>query len=577
MSQITRCPSCTTTFKVVPDQLRISEGWVRCGQCKTVFDASAHLITLASSAAVSASTQQVVSNAPSADSKPLSAQSAPLVHDSVPSRAVSSAVSAAAILEPGEPQKVLVQSNDINSEVVIPSFLMSPEVVNQKPDVRSAPAAASMPSAQAPATSSRHKPIGPFSWTKPALAPDANLSISTTKASLEGQALESVSEPASRSVPETASDSGSNTGIEQGKDFGVVSSTSVASPLSNRKATPFFGIPAKKTSHDQQPILTSPPASDVPFPTLHAGEEEGSKSALNTSTAHSPLVESSVDITPAPNPDSGFALDSDRLQASSIRKNRRHPAPNPSAAEMVQADSAITVSGGTAQAPEKHTDISALQEALPPLVFPENMPEIKIHSGMSLPYLARGEQALREPMGGHDAQSSEEVSFVIAARRREFWRKPWVTGALLFAFLMLVLLLCLQVGIRYRNELAAQAPQARALLLQICPFLHCELAPVRHIDDLVIDSSAFNKARGEGYLLGLTIKNRSAISVAMPAVELTLTDNQDQPVVRRVLYAHDMGAPIEIAASGEWNATLPVAVSAPSTRIAGYRLAIFYP
>lgn len=30
-------------FKVVPDQLRISDGWVRCGQCDEVFDANAHL------------------------------------------------------------------------------------------------------------------------------------------------------------------------------------------------------------------------------------------------------------------------------------------------------------------------------------------------------------------------------------------------------------------------------------------------------------------------------------------------------------------------------------------------------
>jgi predicted Zn finger-like uncharacterized protein len=43
MSLITRCPACGTMFKVVPDQLRISEGWVRCGHCAEVFDASAHL------------------------------------------------------------------------------------------------------------------------------------------------------------------------------------------------------------------------------------------------------------------------------------------------------------------------------------------------------------------------------------------------------------------------------------------------------------------------------------------------------------------------------------------------------
>ena len=43
MSLITRCPACQTMFRVVPDQLRISEGWVRCGQCDEVFDASQNL------------------------------------------------------------------------------------------------------------------------------------------------------------------------------------------------------------------------------------------------------------------------------------------------------------------------------------------------------------------------------------------------------------------------------------------------------------------------------------------------------------------------------------------------------
>ncbi|MDT8989773.1 zinc-ribbon and DUF3426 domain-containing protein [Curvibacter sp. APW13] len=42
-SLVTRCPACTTLFKVVPDQLRISEGWVRCGQCDEVFDANANM------------------------------------------------------------------------------------------------------------------------------------------------------------------------------------------------------------------------------------------------------------------------------------------------------------------------------------------------------------------------------------------------------------------------------------------------------------------------------------------------------------------------------------------------------
>ena len=43
MSLATRCPACGTTFKVVRDQLRISDGWVRCGRCSHVFDGGEHL------------------------------------------------------------------------------------------------------------------------------------------------------------------------------------------------------------------------------------------------------------------------------------------------------------------------------------------------------------------------------------------------------------------------------------------------------------------------------------------------------------------------------------------------------
>ncbi|MDR1969253.1 MAG: hypothetical protein LBQ32_11285, partial [Burkholderiaceae bacterium] len=44
MSLVTRCPVCFTQFKVVPDQIRIAAGWVRCGQCDEVFDASVHML-----------------------------------------------------------------------------------------------------------------------------------------------------------------------------------------------------------------------------------------------------------------------------------------------------------------------------------------------------------------------------------------------------------------------------------------------------------------------------------------------------------------------------------------------------
>ncbi len=46
MSLATRCTACSTVFRVVQDQLKVSEGWVRCGRCNEVFNALEGLFDL---------------------------------------------------------------------------------------------------------------------------------------------------------------------------------------------------------------------------------------------------------------------------------------------------------------------------------------------------------------------------------------------------------------------------------------------------------------------------------------------------------------------------------------------------
>ena len=46
MSLATRCPACGTVFRVVRDQLKVSDGWVRCGRCSEVFNAAQRLFEL---------------------------------------------------------------------------------------------------------------------------------------------------------------------------------------------------------------------------------------------------------------------------------------------------------------------------------------------------------------------------------------------------------------------------------------------------------------------------------------------------------------------------------------------------
>lgn len=51
MSLATRCPACGTTFRVVQDQLKVSQGWVRCGRCAEVFNALETLFDIGDAAA----------------------------------------------------------------------------------------------------------------------------------------------------------------------------------------------------------------------------------------------------------------------------------------------------------------------------------------------------------------------------------------------------------------------------------------------------------------------------------------------------------------------------------------------
>lgn len=55
-------------FKVVADQLKVSDGWVRCGHCDGVFDASAHF-QVSAAAESPAVLEAVVHNAPSSESE----------------------------------------------------------------------------------------------------------------------------------------------------------------------------------------------------------------------------------------------------------------------------------------------------------------------------------------------------------------------------------------------------------------------------------------------------------------------------------------------------------------------------
>ena len=161
-------------------------------------------------------------------------------------------------------------------------------------------------------------------------------------------------------------------------------------------------------------------------------------------------------------------------------------------------------------------------------------------------------------------------------------RSRWLWG---LAAVLALAAIAVQATYRFRAEIAASAPQARETLRVLCQILRCDLSLPRRPDLMSIDSSELQAdARREGLIvLNAVIRNRARFPQDYPALELTLTDEGDRPVLRRVLAPRDYlerGRSEEllregIAAGAE--APLRVFLDTSRTRATGYRLYLFYP
>lgn len=176
-------------------------------------------------------------------------------------------------------------------------------------------------------------------------------------------------------------------------------------------------------------------------------------------------------------------------------------------------------------------------------------------------------------------EEMHDVSFVRNAHRKAFWRRPFVRLGLALFSLLLAAALLLQLAYQDRDRLAQAQPELRPALLVMCEVLACGLGAPRQIEAIAIESSGFNRVRNDTYRLAFTLRNTGRVQVAAPAIELTVTDSQDQPIARRVVLPSELGADGKvIPADSDWSATAGVVLAVPgATRVAGYRLLAFYP
>lgn len=175
-----------------------------------------------------------------------------------------------------------------------------------------------------------------------------------------------------------------------------------------------------------------------------------------------------------------------------------------------------------------------------------------------------------------------EPEFVKAAKRRERWTRPWVRVVLSLLCLLCVGALGAQVLVHQRDRVAAQRPDWVPAIQGLCTWLDCEIGPLKDTDSVVIDATRFTKLASlngqDVFQLEVTLKNKAAHAVASPALELTLTNTQDEAVVRKVFMAKNYLPAPELAAQAERPVTLSLKVTSDTPgKISGYRIALFHP
>ena len=147
---------------------------------------------------------------------------------------------------------------------------------------------------------------------------------------------------------------------------------------------------------------------------------------------------------------------------------------------------------------------------------------------------------------------------------------------------VLAVALVLQAVFHFRDALAAHMPASRPVLQRLCSVAGCAIRPLRDVAALSIDASDLQADPAHKGLLVLTatLRNRAAYAIGYPYLELTLTDANDQVVVRRALAPGEyVGGTVNTTAGIPGNGEIPVKlfIDASSTVQAGYRLYLFFP
>jgi hypothetical protein len=139
-------------------------------------------------------------------------------------------------------------------------------------------------------------------------------------------------------------------------------------------------------------------------------------------------------------------------------------------------------------------------------------------------------------------EGADEPEFLRAAEQPRTFSVFYGGGSFLLAALLLI-----QLAVIFRTEITTRWPQWRPALVQLCGVFGCNVGWPTRAELLAIVGTELQAIPGTDVLeLTAVVRNRASFKVALPAIEVTLTDTTNRTLARKVF------APVDyLASAGE--------------------------
>jgi predicted Zn finger-like uncharacterized protein len=530
MALATTCPQCKTSFKVVPDQLKLRRGLVRCGVCQHVFSGIDYLryVDDAARAAQRAARERAAAGGPGSPA-------------GGPGAAAGEPGAASAPPPPG----------------AVPA---SPPLA----DSSGQPAA---PELGAPAAGERLRPTeaAAFAPTQPApSAATGQAASSQTGPAAPSPTPAAASTPTGAAfVPPDADDAGRPASLEPRPAAAPVEARSAVPSVEARPAAPATTtIPAANApGAGAWPALPAPDAARVPLEELLSRPDASWRSAAGPQTIIDPdgdlktaffLTDSSFGPLPPDGADTGPPTSTRRPGAA-----RELPAQAASANALAPGVGRSALPGLPLRPERGESELGPAFVPTPPVPF---------------------EPAPRR-LGAPPAEPA--IDYFAGNRRRGGGLGLALSPAAWAAAIGLSALLGLQALVGWRDAIAARVPLVAPTLAGLFAPFGLAVGPPRELDALTIEGFELQAAGAPNTLaLSAVLRNRSGHVVGYPAMELTLTDGTGALLVRKAITAQlYVGDPTTTAAGLAARSERPIRLTLQHDGLqpTGYQVALFYP